>query len=140
MRLSMDVQRVARDALRTVWLGSLMLSVAQNAGAQEASRLRVAVHASASSEAPPDLSSTRSVVAGDGKRKHPILLGAGIGSLLGVGVGLGYAVFLNATNECKLPAGSRCTNDEAGLEFIVLPIYGAFFGSIDGALVGAIAR
>ena len=137
----MDVQCVARATRRAVWLGSLMLSVAGIAEGQEASRLRVAVHARATSESGlPEGSSARPVVMSDGKHKHPILLGAGIGALGGMAIGLGYAVFLNATNECRLPAGYQCTNDEAGLAFIVLPIYGAFFGSIAGAVIGAIVR
>ena len=139
----MDVQCVARATRRAVWLGSLMLSVAGVAEAQDASRLQVAVHARATSESGlPDHSSARLVVESDGKHKHPILRGAGMGALAGVAAGLGYAVYLGATSECKLPEGVQCTSekDEWVLAYTVLPIYGAFFGSIAGALVGAIVR
>ena len=137
----MDVRCVAREARRAVWLGSLMLSVAGVAEGQEASRLQVAVHASAPSETvPPDLATSRAIVVSDSTRGHPILRGAGIGALAGVGVGLAYGVYLNATNKCNLPEPLRCTHDEDGLMFILPPAYGALLGSVAGALVGALVR
>ena len=137
MGLSMDVRRMTREARHAVWAGSLMLGVAKVAQGQEASRLRVAVHATSASSA---ALSDPSFAVRDSTRRHPILKGAGIGALVGAAVGLAYGVYLNANSKCSLPAGLECSHEEDALAYILLPAYGAFFGSIGGALVGVIVR
>src|SRR5258705_7296334 len=104
MGRSMHVEVVARTARHALWYGSLILGVAGTAEGQEASRLRVAVHASEPTL--PDLSSSRSVVVSGSTRGHRILRGAGIGLLAGATAGLGVAAVLGARRNPPSPPPS----------------------------------
>ena len=123
---------------------ALMLTAAAfgGAGAQQASRLRVAVDATARVVQAPRTTSFRPMPAtpDSTERANPVTRGATIGALVGVGAGLAYTIILNSVRSCTEKNNLVCPEDEHDNRTLMIPIYWGVLGGLLGAAVGAYRR
>jgi hypothetical protein len=140
---STDRGRVGQLARAGLAIAVLLLATTfQSAGAQQAARLRVAVDAT-----PPAVQPTRStsfrpmpVAADSGEHANPVVRGAQIGALIGVGAGLAYTLVLNTKKSCTEKTQLACPEDERDYSTFTVPIYGGVLGGLLGAAIGAYRR
>ena len=112
------------------------------ARAQQTTRLRVAVDGPPSAASEPRAPSLRPMPAkaDSVERSNPVVHGAKVGALIGVGAGLLYAVVLNSTKSCTEKNNLVCPEDEHDYRTFTVPIYGGVIGGLLGAAIGAYRR
>ena len=135
--------RVAQSARAVLAVAVLLLATTfQSAGAQQAARLRLAVDAAPRAAHPTRSTSLRPMpVAADSvEHANPVVRGAQIGALVGVGAGLLYTIVLNSTRSCTEKTNLVCPEDEHDYRTFTIPIYGGVIGGAIGAAIGAYWR
>ncbi len=134
---------IGQRARHAVMLAVLSTATAFNgAGAQQAIRLRAAVDASPRAVEKPQAASLRPMSAApdSGEHKNPVVRGAQIGALVGVGAGLLYTIVLNSVRSCTEKNNIVCPEDEHDYRTFTVPIYGGVIGGLLGAAIGAYRR
>jgi hypothetical protein len=134
--------RVVQSARAGLAIAVLVATALQSANAQQASRLRVAVDAAPRAVPPPRAASLRPMPAApdSGEHANPVVRGATIGALIGVGAGLLYTVVLNSTKSCTEKNQVVCSEDEHDYRTFTIPIYSGVLGGVLGAMIGAYRR
>jgi hypothetical protein len=133
--------RLVRSA-GPVLAGLLLATPFHDAGAQQAARLRLAVSVAPAMRPIPvpvraslrPASATADTIE---HRRNPIVHGAQIGALVGVGAGLIYTLALNTTKSCTEKNNIVCREDEHDYRTFTIPIYTGVLGAVVGAMVGA---
>jgi len=123
-------------------IAMLLATTFQGAGAQQASRLRVAVDAAPRVVTPARPTSFRPLPAApdSGEHSNPVVRGATIGVLVGAGAGLLYTLVLNTTKSCTEKNNVVCNEDEHDYRTFTIPLYGGVLGGVLGAMIGAYRR
>ena len=113
-----------------------------SAGAQQATRLRVGVDAAPRAVPAPRPASFRPLPAPADSTEHgsPVVHGAKVGALIGVGAGLLYTLVLNSTKSCTEKTQLVCAEDEHDYRTFTYPIYGGVIGGVVGAVIGKYRR
>jgi hypothetical protein len=134
--------RVAQSARAGLAIAVLFATAFQSAGAQQASRLRVAVDAAPRAVPVARPASFRPMPAApdSGEHANPVVRGATIGALVGVGAGLVYTLVLNTTKSCTEKTNVVCSEDEHDFRTFTIPIYGGVLGGVLGAMIAARRR
>jgi len=143
MMSSTNRGRVARSARAGLAVAVLLLATTvQSAGAQQAARLRLAVDAAPRAVQPTRPTSFRPmpVAADSGEHANPVVRGAQIGALVGVGAGLLYTLVLNSTKSCTEKNNLVCSEDEHDYRTFTVPIYTGVVGGLLGAAIGGYRR
>lgn len=134
---------VGQTARRGIALALLLTATAfGGAGAQQAARLRVAVDAPPRVAAEARAPSLRPMPAAPDsvERSNPVVRGAKIGALVGLGAGLAYTIVLNSVRSCTEKMNFVCAEDEHDNRTLLVPIYGGVLGGLLGAAIGAYRR
>ena len=134
---------VGQSARHIVMLALLLTATAfGGARAQQATRLRAAVDASSRAVAKPQTTSLRPMpaAADSGEHRNPVMRGAQIGALVGVGAGLLYTIVLNSVRSCTEKNNLVCPEDEHDNRTFTVPIYGGVIGGLLAAAIGAYRR
>ena len=140
---SFTATAVGPGARRGAALALLLAATAfGTAGAQQATRLRVAVDATPRAVQPARTTSLRPMPAAPDstERQNPVARGAKIGALIGVGAGLAYTIVLNSVRSCTEKMNISCPEDEHDNRTLMIPIYGGVLGGLLGAAIGAYRR
>ena len=134
--------RFVHSARAGLAIAVLLVATFQSAGAQQASRLRVAVDAAPRAVQPTRPASLRPLPAApdSGEHANPVVRGATIGALIGVGAGLVYTLALNTTKSCTEKNNVVCSEDEHDYRTFTIPLYGGVLGGVLGAMIGAYRR
>ena len=120
----------------------MMATPLQNANAQQATRLRVAVDAAPRAVQPPrPVSFLPAPAAPDSsERRNPVVHAAQVGALVGVAAGLAYTLVLNTTKSCTEKNNIVCDEDEHDYRTFTIPIIGGVAGGVLGAMIAARRR
>ena len=143
MLLSTIQGRVVQSARAGLVVAALMTATAlQSAGAQQATRLRVAVDAVPRAVQSPRPASFRPLptVPDSGEHANPVVRGAQIGALVGVAAGLAYTLVLNTTKSCTEKNNLVCAEDAHDYRTFTVPIVGGVVGGVLGAMIAARRR
>ena len=134
---------VGQRAYHMAMLALLLSATAfGSAGAQEATRLRAAVDASPRAVEKPRTTSLRPMpaAADSGEHRNPVVRGAQIGALVGVGAGLLYTIVLNSVRSCTEKNNLVCNEDEHDFRTFTYPLYGGVIGAVVGGVIGSARR
>ena len=132
--------RLVQSAGPVLAVAILLATPPHDAGAQQATRLRLAVHAAPTAAPAPARASLRPMPApadSTEPRRNPVVHGAQIGALVGVGAGLLYTLALNTKKSCTEINNVVCAEDEHDYRTFTIPIYTGVLGAVVGAMVGA---
>ena len=135
--------RLLQSARAALPVALLMSATAlPSAGAQQAARLRVAVDAAPRAVPAPPPASFRPLPPAPDSSEHtnPVVHGAKVGALVGVGAGLLYTLVLNSTKSCTEKTQLVCAEDENDYRTFTYPIYGGVLGGVVGAVIGKYRR
>jgi hypothetical protein len=135
--------RVVQSARAALAIALLAATAFGSAGAQQATRLRLAVDAAPRAAAPAHPVSFRPRPAAPDSAEHranPVMHGAQIGALIGVGAGLVYTLALNTTKSCTEKTNLVCPEDQHDNRTFTIPLYTGVLGGVLGAMIGAYRR
>ena len=135
--------RLVQSARAGLAIALLAATAFGSAGAQQATRLRLAVDAVPRAAAPARPVSFRPMPAAADSGEHrpnPVVRGAQIGALIGVGAGLVYTLALNTTRSCTEKTNLVCKEDEHDYRTFTIPLYSGVVGGVLGAMIGGYWR
>src|SRR5690349_2147994 len=118
--------RVVQSARAGLAIALLAATALGSAGAQQATRLRLAVDAVPRAAAAARPVSFRPMPAAPDSSEHrpnPVVRGAQIGALVGVGAGLVYTLALNTTKSCTEKNNLVCNEDAHDNRTFTIPLY-----------------